>query len=134
MGAPDGWSGPVRVLVADDTEHVRTMLAEMLRLDGFDVVGEAVDGADAVRLADETNPDVIVMDLKMPALDGLAATREIKRRRPGQSVVLYTAYLDQMIEDEARAAGVTLCLAKVDGLQTLERELARLTLHISTGL
>lgn len=124
----------VRVLVVDDTDHVRRMLVEMLTLDGFQVVGEAVDGAHAVVLASEVDPDVIVMDLRMPQVDGIEATRQIKATRPEQVVILYTAYLDRAIEDQARAAGVTICLGKIEGLQQLERELSRLTLEFAPDL
>lgn len=124
----------VRVLVVDDTDHVRRMLVEMLTLDGFQVVGEAVDGAHAVVLASEVDPDVIVMDLRMPQVDGIEATRRIKATRPEQVVILYTAYLDRAIEDQARDAGVTICLGKIEGLQQLERELSRLMLESAPDL
>jgi two-component system, chemotaxis family, chemotaxis protein CheY len=123
----------VRVLVVDDTDHVRTMLAEMLSMDGFDVVGQASGGAEAITLATEHDPAVVVMDLKMPEMDGLEATRQIKQTRPGQPVILYTAYLDPTIEAEAREAGVTICLGKIEGLGELEREIARLTLELAEG-
>jgi CheY-like chemotaxis protein len=119
-----------RVLVVDDTEHMRTFVSDMLRLDGFDVVGAAADGTEAVTLAAELDPHVIVMDLRMPGIDGLEATRRIRAVRPGQQVVLYTAYLDATVEREAEQAGVALCLGKVEGLPRLERELSRLTLAL----
>ena len=121
----------VRVLVVDDTEHMRTFVADMLAFDGFDVVGKAADGEEAVAMATALDPHVIVMDLRMPGIDGLEATRRIREVRPGQQVVLYTAYLDATVEREAEQAGVALCLGKVEGLPRLERELSRLTLALS---
>lgn len=70
-----------KVLVVDDTDHVRNMLVDMLELDGFTVVGQAASGADAVAMVDDANPDVIVMDYKMPGMDGLSAARAIRARR-----------------------------------------------------
>jgi DNA-binding NarL/FixJ family response regulator len=124
----------VRVLVVDDTDHVRRMLAEMLTLDGFTVVGQASDGEQAVRQANDLDPQVIVMDLRMPVVDGIEATKRIKATRPHQVVILYTAYLDPMIEEQARQAGVTMCLGKIEGLQELERELSRLTLELAPDI
>ncbi|MFN2537004.1 MAG: response regulator [Mycobacteriales bacterium] len=123
----------IRVLVVDDTEHVRTVVAEMLRLDGFDVVGTAADGESALSVAADTDPHVVVMDLQMPGIDGLEATRRLRTQRPGQQVVLYTAYVDADIEAQAKQAGAALCLGKVEGLPRLERELVRLTLAVTRG-
>ena len=121
----------VRVLVADDTEHVRRILVEMLTLDGFDIVGEAQDGAAAVRLTLELEPHVVVMDMQMPVFDGLEATRRIREVRTAQQVVLYTAYLDDALQLAAREAGVAVCLGKVEGLPRLAQELSRLTLAVA---
>jgi CheY-like chemotaxis protein len=128
-----GAGAGVRVVVVDDTDHVRRVVAEMLELDGFEVVGQAADGAQAVEMVLALDPHVVVMDLRMPVLDGLEATRRIRAQRPNQQVVLYTAYLDAGVEAEAAAAGVALCLGKVEGLPRLEQELSKLTLTLSRG-
>ena len=115
-----------KVLVVDDTDHVRNMLVDMLQLDGFDVVGEASSGDEAIDLAHDRRPDVIVMDYRMPGKDGLSTAKMIREDRPGQAIILYTAYLDARIEMLARDAGVALCLGKVEGLNQLERHISEL--------
>jgi response regulator NasT len=115
-----------KVLVVDDTDHVRNMLVDMLQLDGFDVVGEASSGDEAIDLALDRRPDVIVMDYRMPGKDGLSTAKTIRQDRPGQAIILYTAYLDARIESLARDAGVALCLGKVEGLNQLERHISEL--------
>lgn len=117
----------VRVLVVDDTDHVRRMLAEMLELDGFNVVGQSASGVEAVTLAQEVMPDVVVMDYKMPGMDGLEASKSIKANRPDQAIVLYTAYLDPELEIQAKDAGVAMCVGKIEGLNQLERHITELT-------
>jgi CheY-like chemotaxis protein len=116
----------VSVVVVDDTEHVRKMLVDMLELDGFDVVGQAASGHEVVTVAETTQPDVIVMDYKMPGMDGLSAARAVRDARPEQAIILYTAYLDSKLEAEARAAGVALCIGKVEGINQLERHITEL--------
>ena len=123
----------IRVLVVDDTDHVRRMLSEMLELDGFDVVGEAASGGEAVDVAARTLPDVIVMDYKMPGVDGLSAARRIKTTRPEQAIVLYTAYLDAQLEAEAKDAGIAMCVGKVEGLNQLERHLTEICRDLASS-
>jgi CheY-like chemotaxis protein len=113
-------------MVVDDTDHVRNMLVDMLELDGFEVCGQAASGEDAVNLADEAAPDVIVMDYKMPGMDGLTAARTIRQTRTTQPIILYTAYLDPTIEAQAKEAGIALCIGKVEGLNQLERHITEL--------
>lgn len=120
----------VKVLIVDDTDHVREMLASMLELDGFQVVGRAEGGEEAIRLAGETDPDVIVMDYKMPGMDGLTTTERVRQIKPGVPIILYTAYLDEQLERRAREVGVSLCVGKVEGLATLEREISALCLEL----
>ena len=123
----------IKVLVVDDTAHVRRMLAEMLALDGFEVVGEAGSGPEAIEIAAQTPPDVIVMDYKMPEMDGLTAARQIKEARPDQGIVLYSAYLDEEVEKLAKEAGIAMCVGKVEGLNQLERHLSELCRDLATS-
>jgi CheY-like chemotaxis protein len=116
----------IRVLVVDDTDHVRSMLVDMLELDGFTVVGEAASGREAIGAAASLDPDVIVMDYKMPGMDGLTAAKEIRAERRHQAIILYTAYLDSLLEAQAAEAGVALCVGKVEGLTELERIITEL--------
>ena len=116
----------VRVFVVDDIAHVRKMLVNMLDLSGFEVVGQASSGAEAVELVPEADPQVIVIDYNMPGIDGITAARQIRAQRPDQAIILYTAFLDAALEEEAAAAGVSLCVGKVEGITTLERDIRRL--------
>src|SRR3990170_3804397 len=105
-----------KVLVVDDTDHVRSMLVDMLELDGFEVAGQAASGAEAIDITPKVMPDVVVMDYKMPGMDGLTAAKEIRDHRPSQAIILYTAYLDARLEEQAKDAGIALCIGKVEGL------------------
>lgn len=116
----------VRVMVVDDTDHVRNMLVDMLELDGFEVVGQAASGEEAVETVVGAEPDVIVMDFKMPGMDGLTAARAIRNVRASQAIILYTAYLDPSIEAQAKEVGIAVCIGKVEGLNQLERHITEL--------
>jgi DNA-binding NarL/FixJ family response regulator len=94
----------VRVLIADDQPRARHSLRSLLATwPEIEVVGEAVDGEEAVRLAEACRPDVVLMDIRMPGLDGLAATRIIKDRWPGIRVVVLTMYTDHTADDALEA-------------------------------
>jgi CheY-like chemotaxis protein len=116
----------IRVMVVDDTDHVRRMLRAMLELDGFEVVAEAEGGLTAVEQVGVADPDVVVIDYKMPDLDGLAAAERIRADRPDQVMILYTAFIDDELRQRAAEVGVAVCLGKVEGLESLEREITRL--------
>ena len=116
---------PLRVLVVEDTDHVRRMLTEMLELDGFEVTSVS-DGAAAVEVVREERPDVVVLDFKMPDMDGLAAARAIKDVEPAQQIIIYTAFVDAALQRAAAEIGVADVLGKVEGLGALGREIRRL--------
>ena len=95
---------PLRVLVADDQELVRAGFRLILEAAGFVVVGEAADGAEALALAATQRPDVVLMDIRMPVLDGLAATRQLTAAGPGapKVVILTTFDLDDYVYEALR--------------------------------
>jgi NarL family two-component system response regulator LiaR len=88
-------SDPIRVLIADDHAVLREGLRSFLELqDGIEIVGDAADGAEAVALAEQLRPAVVLMDLVMPKLDGVEAMRELRERVPDTRVIILTSYID----------------------------------------
>jgi len=102
----------VRLLLADDHRMLRESLRRSMEEHGFDIVGEAADGAEAVRLATELKPDVILMDVTMPVLDGVEATRQVRDRVPGTQVVILTMHADREVLVDAIRAGAAGYLVK----------------------
>jgi DNA-binding NarL/FixJ family response regulator len=101
-----------RLLVVDDHAMLREALIDLLRQAGFDVVGEAADGVDAVALCKELEPEVVLMDMRMPVLGGLDATRLIKDALPATQVVLLTAFESPALQQQAEEAGCFAYLVK----------------------
>ena len=93
-----------RVVIAEDEALIRLDLAEMLAEEGYEVVGEAADGETAVRLAEQHRPDLVVLDVKMPKLDGIAAAERIASQRIAPVVIL-TAFSQRALVERARDAG-----------------------------
>jgi DNA-binding NarL/FixJ family response regulator len=109
----------VRILLVDDAARVRHELGELLELTGMvQVIGEAGDGLEAVRLAAELSPEVIVMDLEMPGLDGFEAARRIKAQPSAPRVVVLTVHAG-IAEQDARAAGADSFVVKGASYQIL---------------
>ena len=102
----------IRLMLADDHRMLREGLRRSLTDEGFDVVGEASDGDEAVRLADSLRPDVILMDVTMPDVDGVEATRRIHQQHPEIRVVMLTMHADQSVIAEALRAGASGYLVK----------------------
>ena len=100
-----------RVLIAEDEALIRLDLAEMLGEEGYEVVGEAADGETAVRLAEELRPDLVILDIKMPIMDGLAAAERIAGARIAPVIIL-TAFSQRDLVERARAAGAMAYLVK----------------------
>ena len=104
-------SGAVRVVVAEDESIIRLDLVETLREEGYDVVADTGRGDDAVGLVAEHRPDVAILDVKMPGLDGIEAARRIAPQR-GTAVVILTAFSQRDLIEEAREAGAMTYLVK----------------------
>ena len=117
-----------RVLIAEDEALIRLDLKEMLEEEGYDVCGEAGDGATAVKMAEELRPELVILDVKMPVLDGIAAAEEIARQRIAPVIIL-TAFSQRELVEKAREAGAMAYLVKPfqkkDLLPTIEMALSR---------
>jgi len=137
-----------RVLIAEDEALIRLDLAEMLKEEGYEVVGEAGDGQEAVELADSLKPDLVIMDVKMPRRDGIDAASEIAGKRIAPIVVL-TAFSQRELVERAREAGamaylvkpfsatdlipaIEVAVSRFNELTDLEREVASLSERLET--
>ena len=107
----DSGRGARRVVIAEDEALIRMDLAEMLHEEGYDVVGQAADGEQAVTLAEELRPDLVILDVKMPRLDGIAAAERIVAARIAPVVIL-TAFSQRELVERARDAGAMAYLVK----------------------
>lgn len=115
---------PLRVLIVDDMPQVLHDLRQLLELTGlFEIVGEAGDGPQAVRRAAELRPAAVVMDLRLPGMSGLEATRRIKAHDPAVRVVILTAYADPEAVEQARQAGADAFVMKGDRYEVLVRRI-----------
>jgi AmiR/NasT family two-component response regulator len=121
-------TAPRRVLIAEDEALIRLDLAEMLTEEGFEVVGQAVDGEQAVALATELRPDLVILDVKMPKKDGIDAAGEIVAEQIAPVVIL-TAFSQRELIERARDAGAMAYLvkpfSKADLLPAIELAVAR---------
>lgn len=137
-----------RVLIAEDEALIRMDLAEMLVEEGYDVVGQAADGEQAIALAEELRPDLVVCDVKMPKLDGIAAAQRIAEQRIAPVVIL-TAFAQRDLVERARDAGamaylvkpfsrndlvpaIEMAMSRFAELQALETEVGGLTERLET--
>ena len=109
----------IRILIAEDNTLLRGVLRDALEEAGMTVVGEASDGNEAVIAAEAHRPDVIVMDMRMPNVDGIEATERISASDWAMPVVVLSAYDEPQMIEAALAAGATNCLKKGVGLDDL---------------
>ncbi|MER3390137.1 MAG: response regulator [Microcella sp.] len=141
-------SAPRRVVVAEDESLIRMDIVEILRDNGFDVVGEAGDGETAVALATELRPDLVIMDIRMPQLDGIEAAKRLSENHIAP-VVLLTAFSQKELVEQASEAGalayvvkpftpndllpaIEIALSRYQQIITLESEVADLVERFET--
>ena len=127
-------SNPRRVMIAEDEALIRLDLREMLQEEGYEVVGEAGDGEMAVTLAQKLRPDLVILDVKMPRMDGIEAGAKIAKERIAPVVIL-TAFSQRDLVERAREAGamayVVKPFQKKDLLPTIEMAMSRFTEIVS---
>ena len=103
------------ILIADDSIFIRDALCNLFqREEDFDVCGKAENGKEAVEKAQELSPDLILLDLSMPVMNGLEAARDLKRVMPGVPIIIYSAYSDSATEKQARSAVVSALISKFE--------------------
>jgi DNA-binding NarL/FixJ family response regulator len=128
---------PTQLLLADDHQIVRQGLKSMLEHEGFTIIGEAADGREAVRLAQARHPDVALLDLAMPGLNGVDAAREMLHSDPRMKAILLTMYTEDPYVLEALRAGISGYVLKtqatVDLVQAI-REVMRGAIYLSPGV
>lgn len=110
---------PKSILIADDSDTVRHAVRVFLERRGFTVCGEAGDGVDAIEKAQELKPDVILLDVAMPRMNGIEAAPVLKSRLPRIQIILFTMFSDSLSQSLMSALGVHAVVGKADGLTKL---------------
>ena len=101
------------ILIVDDNAFIRQALCELFKREAdFEVCGEAENGKEATAKARELHPDLIVLDLSMPVMNGLDAARELKRLMPTVPLIMYSAFGDRFVEQQARLVGISELVSK----------------------
>jgi two-component system chemotaxis response regulator CheY len=116
-------TSPVHVwsaLIVDDNAFIRQALCEIFKRDGdFEVCGEAENGKEGIEKAQELHPDLIVLDLSMPVMNGLDAARALKRLMPTVPLIMFSEYSNTLSEQEARSAGISALVSKSEHVSVL---------------
>ncbi|HUE53117.1 MAG TPA: response regulator [Terriglobales bacterium] len=110
---------PKCILLVDDNAVIRRMLRAAFEQPGWEVCGEAVNGQDAIDKAQDLKPDLIVLDLSMPVMNGLEAAPVLRHMMPTVPIILFTLYHSEVLERRASSAGVTVVISKADSVNTL---------------
>jgi two-component system chemotaxis response regulator CheY len=124
----------IRVLLADDEPHVRLFVKTVVTSLGCVVVGEAADGKQAVDLFDQTAPDLVLLDINMPVMDGLATLRALRAKSDAVAIIMLTSLASSDVVEEALAAGATYHLRKDLPVAELKEEIREAWLtHVEDG-
>jgi two-component system chemotaxis response regulator CheY len=113
----------VRVLLADDESHVRLLIRTVLASMGCEVVAEAADGRQAIELFDKTSPDLVLLDINMPVMDGISALKELRRKSGRVAILMLTSLASAEVVDECLEAGANYHLRKDLPLAELKQEI-----------
>ena len=120
------------VLIVDDNPTIRRVICELFTREGdFEVCGQAENGQQAIEIALELKPALIVTDLSMPVMNGMVATRVLRRLMPEVPIILYTAHCDRNVEREALTAGASAVVPKSDAVALLIEQSRRLLRDIA---
>ena len=111
------------ILIADDYPRIRELLRSLVQTTGFDVCGEAENGADAIEKAKKFQPDLVLLDMAMPGVSGAEAASVIKRLFPHVKIILFTIHQDGVNQALARGLGIELALSKADTITSLKEHL-----------
>ncbi len=124
----------IRILIVDDLAQVREELEEILQLTaGFNVIGAAVDGLKAIQLAEKLSPDIVLMDVEMPGLDGFDTAQQIKSRQLAKLVVMLSIHSRHENWQRVQETGVDAYVEKGEGINTLVTTLRRVWQESSTS-
>lgn len=110
------------ILIADDNAEIRKLLCEEFMRDGFTRCGEADNGKDAIDLARQLCPDIVILDLSMPVMNGLEAAPEIRKISPNVHIILYTLYASTILETQLAAMGIDRVFSKSESVSGLVRQ------------
>ncbi len=120
-------SGARTVLIVDDSEPVRRLLSELFEREGdVSVCGEAVNGKEAIDKARKLHPDLVVLDLSMPVMNGLQAARILRRMMPTVPLIMYSAYGDRFVAHQAQLIGIAEVVSKSEHASVLVRKARKL--------